>query len=91
MSPQLKAAMFALPFVALAILMYTLTRILLATSEAPEECPSFSMRSRDAQLDAAYRAGYSAASDRAQTLQLDHAVNACTRELMECRHPGGTP
>ena len=62
-----------------------------STTAPIEECPTFMMRSRDAQLDAAYAAGYHAASDRAQTLRLDNAITDCTRALMECRHPGGAP
>lgn len=56
-----------------------------------EECPTFLMRAHDAQLDAAYTAGYHAASAHAQTLQLRNAIDDCTRGLMECRHPRGTP
>lgn len=56
-----------------------------------DECPSFRMLDRDARLEAAYMAGFRKAQIDANVRQAEHGLNSCMRDLMECRHPGGTP
>ena len=49
------------------------------------------LRNRDVRVDAAYSAGYSAATRHYRTHDYEEAVRSCTRELMACRHQDGTP
>ncbi len=53
--------------------------------------PSFIVRGRDAQLEAAYSSGWSAAVDYNNSRDLDHALRECTDSLMRERHPETAP
>jgi len=52
-----------------------------------QECPNFVMLQRDAQLDAAYQAGWGRCVDRNEELGLGRALRDCTERLMVCRNP----
>lgn len=56
-----------------------------------DKYPSILERSRDAQIDAAYDAGFSAASDYYRNPDKERALRECTERLMTYRRPGGTP
>lgn len=56
------------------------------TNELSWECPNFMMMHRDAQLEAAYKAGWHRASDYYEEQNLGDSLRECTESLMDCRH-----
>jgi len=55
------------------------------------ECPSFMMRDRDAQLEAAYMAGFRKARLDTGARQAEAGLRDCMQRLMECRNVEAQP
>jgi len=55
------------------------------------ECPSFMMRDRDAQLGAAYMAGFRKARLDTGARQAEAGLRDCMQRLMECRNVEAQP
>ena len=55
--------------------------------EPEEDCPNYMLLQRDAQLDAAYDAGWSQCINRYEEQDLEGHLRDCTERLMRCRNP----